>query len=75
MAKSASEKRFSNLISSMFTKTKEYVPGTFLKKDFFAFFFSWVPDFSEQFMELSEKSKTNYVNYVIYIPFYSFICI
>ena len=48
----------------MFTKTKEYVPGTFLKKDFFAFFFSWVPDFSEQFMELSEKSKTNYVNYV-----------
>lgn len=63
MPKTVSEKRFSNLISSMFSQTKGFVPGKFYKKDFFAFFFSWVPDFSDDFEQLSETAKSNYVNY------------
>lgn len=65
MAKSAGEKRFSTLISSMYNATKDFVPGRrFLKKDFLAFFFTWVPDFSDRFNKLSDKSKTAYSNYV-----------
>jgi len=61
--KTADEKRFSNLTTSMFRQTKSFVPGRFRKKDFFSFFFSWVPDFSADFNALSEKAQTAYVNY------------
>lgn len=65
MPKTAGEKRFSRLISAMFAQTKRFVPeNRFLKRDFFDFFFSWVPDFKDNFDKLSETSKTDYVNYV-----------
>lgn len=65
MPKTFSEKRFSKLISVMFTQTKKFVPeNKFLKKDFLGFFFSWVPDFKNNFDMLSETSKTEYANYV-----------
>lgn len=63
--KTASERRYSRLVSSMFNQTKAFVPRNrkFLKKDFFAFFFSWVPDFLEDFEELGFDGQRDYVNY------------
>ena len=65
MPKTASERRYSRLVSSMFNRTKSFVPRgqKFLKKDFFAFFFSWVPDFSEDFEKLGFDGQRDYANY------------